>query len=285
MAATSFKALILVFYFLAICWEIPSTWDPIDCHHHRPCQEALRVFPGAYFSHYGRFSVTGRASIASVVKRFGFHRAKVPLVSWTKHGCTSLLIPGHDPPLNITIFGDISINPGPEALLQNSLKRRNGNLPNILDLHTNSRVITYTRVALFGTRRASRSFVCGSVLHDLKLNGLLSFKGCRAGRRKISVRISDRIRHTTRRDRTTSRTSVLVPIVNKQRLRVGSFLKFCSLNARSVRNKSADFVSYVQSSGADIFAVTETWLSEIDVACRAEITPPGYKLFDHTRSD
>ena len=52
-----------------------------------------------------------------------------------------------------------------------------------------------------------------------------------------------------------------------------------------MRNKSADLVSYVDSSGADIFAVTETWLSENDDACRAEITPPGYKLFDHTRSD
>ena len=77
----------------------------------------------------------------------------------------------------------------------------------------------------------------------------------------------------------------MVTIVPEQRFRVGSYLKFCSLNARSVRNKSADLVSYVESSGADIFAVTETWLSEIDDACRAEITPPGYKLFDHTRSD
>ena len=165
------------------------------------------------------------------------------------------------------------------------MKRRNENLPNILDLHINTRVITYTRAELLGIRRASRSFVCGSVLHVLKLNGLLRFRGCRAGRRKISVRISDRVSHTTCRDRTTSRTSVLVPIVPEQRFRVGSYLKFCSLNARSVRNKSADLVSYVESSGADIFAVTETWLSEIDDACRAEITPPGYKLFDHTRSD
>ena len=77
----------------------------------------------------------------------------------------------------------------------------------------------------------------------------------------------------------------MVPIVPEQRFRVGSYLKFCSLNARSVRNKSADLVSYVESSGADIFAVTETWFSENDDACRAEITPPGYKLFDHTRSD
>ena len=258
MAAMSFRALILVFYLLLLCSKILSTWDPIDCHHHGPCQEALKVFPGAYFSHYGRFAVTGRPSIVFVTKRFGFHRAKIPSVSWTKHGCTSLLIPGHDPPLNITIFGDIAINPGPETLIQNNLKRRNENLPNILDLHINTRVITYTRAELLGIRRASRSFVCGSVLHVLKLNGLLRFRGCRAGRRKISVRISDRISHTTCRDRTTSRTSVLVPIVPEQRFRSGSYLKFCSLNARSVRNKSADLVSYVESSGADIFAVTET---------------------------
>ena len=81
MAATSFRALIFVFYFLLICSEILSTLDPIDCHHHGPCQEALKVFPGAYFSHYGRFAVTGRPSIVFVAKRFGFHRAKIPLVS------------------------------------------------------------------------------------------------------------------------------------------------------------------------------------------------------------
>ena len=136
----------------------------------------------------------------------------------------------------------------------------------------NTRVITYTRAELL-------------VLHDLKINGLLRFRGCRAGRRKMSVYISNRISHTTCRDRTTSRTSVLVPIVPEQRFRVGSYLKFCGLNARSVRNKSADLVSYVESSGADTFAVTDTWLSEIDDECRAKITPPWYKLFDHTRSD
>ena len=126
MVATSFKALILEFYFLPICSEILSTWDPINCLHYGPCQEALRFFLGPYFSHYGRFAVTGRGSIVFVAKHFGFHRAKIPgLVSWTKHGCTSLLIPGLDPPLNITIFGDISINPGPETLIQNNLKRRN----------------------------------------------------------------------------------------------------------------------------------------------------------------
>ena len=31
----------------------------------------------------------------------------------TKHGFVSLVIPGHDPPLDITVYVDISTNPGP----------------------------------------------------------------------------------------------------------------------------------------------------------------------------
>ena len=62
-----------------------------------------------------------------------------------------------------------------------------------------------------------------------------------------------------------------------------SMLRLCSLNAQSLRTKSAHFVCYASSNGADHFAVTETWFSEFDDAHRAEATPPGYKLIDHTR--
>ena len=34
----------------------------------------------------------------------------------------------------------------------------------------------------------------------------------------------------------------------------------------------------------DIFAFTETWFTERDSAHRAEVTPPGYLLYDHARS-
>ena len=37
---------------------------------------------------------------------------------WSKHGSTTLLIPGHDPPSDITIFMDISKNPGPDQLTE-----------------------------------------------------------------------------------------------------------------------------------------------------------------------
>ena len=44
-------------------------------------------------------------------------RVKKSLSKWTKHGQTVLLIPDHerDPPLNITIFMDIAVNPGPSS--------------------------------------------------------------------------------------------------------------------------------------------------------------------------
>ncbi|CAH3032671.1 unnamed protein product [Porites lobata] len=35
---------------------------------------------------------------------------------------------------------------------------------------------------------------------------------------------------------------------------------------------------------ADIFAITETWFTEIDSAHRVDVTPPTYKLYDHARS-
>ena len=62
-----------------------------------------------------------------------------------------------------------------------------------------------------------------------------------------------------------------------------SMLKLCSSNTQSLRNKSAHFVCYASSTGADVFAVTETCFSEFDDAHRADAAPPGFKLIDHTR--
>ena len=56
------------------------------------------------------------------------------------------------------------------------------------------------------------------------------------------------------------------------------------MNVRSIQNKSAQFVDYVTSCKADLFALTETWLSKNDDAHRAEITPTGFKLIDLSRT-
>ena len=50
-----------------------------------------------------------------------------------------------------------------------------------------------------------------------------------------------------------------------------------------IKNKSANFICYESSTSADIFVITESWLSERDVADKAHITLPGYKLFEHQR--
>ena len=64
-----------------------------------------------------------------------------------------------------------------------------------------------------------------------------------------------------------------------------SNLTFCLLNAHSLRNKSASFCDYVQDCKADIFAITETWLTQNDAAVCKEITPDGYRLFYCPRAD
>ena len=43
----------------------------------------------------------------------GFHNSRTTIVKWTTRGLIFLVIPGHDPPLEITIFMDIAKNPGP----------------------------------------------------------------------------------------------------------------------------------------------------------------------------
>ena len=60
-------------------------------------------------------------------------------------------------------------------------------------------------------------------------------------------------------------------------------LLLCSLNPRSVRNKTADMFEYVCDCKADLFAFTETWLRDDDDAVRAEICRNGYTFIGHNR--
>ena len=78
-------------------------------------------------------------------------------------------------------------------------------------------------------------------------------------------------------------TDVPIDISQCSSLRT-NLMKLCNLNARSIKSKSADFLCYVKSCAADIFAITETWLTEKDSAHRAEVTPLGYMLYDNARS-
>jgi hypothetical protein len=63
------------------------------------------------------------------------------------------------------------------------------------------------------------------------------------------------------------------------------YLYACWIYIRSLRNKSAIFQDYAHECNADLIAVTETWLKEIDDAVRAEVKPTGYKLADVPRTN
>ena len=79
---------------------------------------------------------------------------------------------------------------------------------------------------------------------------------------------------------------VRINCVSDLRLRtLATLLTMRMLNVRSIANKSALFVDYINECKADLFAITETWLSDNDSAVCYEITPPGYKLFHCPRSD
>ena len=51
----------------------------------------------------------------------GFCPTRKPLTKWSKHGQTCFVIPGHDPPLDITVFMDVLTNNG--ALTNNQKLR------------------------------------------------------------------------------------------------------------------------------------------------------------------
>ena len=56
-------------------------------------------------------------------------------------------------------------------------------------------------------------------------------------------------------------------------------LNVCSLNPRSVKNKTLALSDYVVSNDFDVVALTETWLGTTsDEACLSELVPTGYDI-------
>ncbi|KAK6179717.1 hypothetical protein SNE40_012018 [Patella caerulea] len=54
---------------------------------------------------------------------------------------------------------------------------------------------------------------------------------------------------------------------------------FCLLNCRSVRNKTLDLNEFIQTNKLDLFALSETWLTETnDQSTLAELIPSGYSI-------
>jgi len=150
-----------------------------------------------------------------VVRRVKSYRyrnttGRLPLRKWGKHGPISLVIPGHDPPLEITIFMDIAKNPGPVLKLSTHRSCEDRSAP---DLHIlPKQIITYFQSQLFAIRRLGCSVPSRLVLHSLKMCSLLRFRGSRGGGRRTPVRISarrDTFNYSSSRTRAEERKRVL----------------------------------------------------------------------------
>lgn len=136
---------------------------------------ALRIFPNNYNN--------GRKLKINLAKN-GF---KNSVSKWSKHGHMSLVVAGHDPPVDITIFVDVSRNPGPVSSVLNLLLQDAASVSN---LHVGSTITIYTRSELFNLCRVSDTSLSAPMLFELKNSGILRYRGCRAGRRKIPTIIS-----------------------------------------------------------------------------------------------
>ena len=58
-------------------------------------------------------------------------------------------------------------------------------------------------------------------------------------------------------------------------------LSVCPLNARSVKNKTALILDYIRDYSADLYAITETWLTDKDASVKEEFCPAGYNFIDY----
>ena len=50
----------------------------------------------------------------------GFNKTRFSVLKWSKRAPTSLLVPGHDPPVDMSRYVEGSRNPGPNSLATNS---------------------------------------------------------------------------------------------------------------------------------------------------------------------
>ena len=64
-----------------------------------------------------------------------------------------------------------------------------------------------------------------------------------------------------------------------------SKFNLCLANVRSIKPKSAALLNCMASRRADLFAVTETWFTPLDVAAKLENVPPGYRFVHRPRTD
>ena len=174
MAATFLVALKFVFFFT--CPEISGAIyaDKNHCFKDNAYFCAIRKGIGIFCTSgfYARVPVRLELSL------HGLHKSRLPRCLRTTRGYNCLFVPGHDPPQDITIFMDVSLNPGPDVS-GSSIQLDRFTTSQVVGRHshTNSPSTTkYSRKFLLSLRSSTCS-LCPQVLGELKLHSLLRYRG------------------------------------------------------------------------------------------------------------
>ena len=85
------------------------------------------------------------------------------------------------------------------------------------------------------------------------------------------------LKQNTQRSRSTRNTENLITPDRVRLYPSDQQLTLCTLNARSLNNKSAAFVDLVCDVRADLSTICQTWLKDHHSAVLSELTPPGYR--------
>ena len=183
-------------------------------------------------------------------------------------------MPGHDPPQDITIFMDVSLNPGPDLTGSwTQLDRFTTSQVVGRHLHTNSPSsnIKYSRKFLLSLQ-LSACTPCPQVLGELKLHGVLKYRGGKGGKKTRGDCLNIISRSTQHDYANFGYLQVLlllgganlnnlisVTIMDSPKINCRC-VQFCVLNVRSSKNKTMTVKDFVVDQDIDILALTETWL-------------------------
>ena len=118
-------------------------------------------------------------------------RPRSSVALWSKRGLTTLLLPRHDPPSDITIFIDINPNPGPSSVQDNLNPSRSAET----HLHVTSQgeqILSYSRRELLRLRYlGKRTSMSQSTFQMLKFLRIFHYRGKSAGKRKKQAKVLD----------------------------------------------------------------------------------------------
>ena len=248
-----------VYYGQFQCWRRISTGILQHSYawHHRPSLTTRNLTPAGVFA------------------------SNIPATKWTKHGQTALLVPGHDPPIDIKIYMDVHPQPGPtngENTAIISIGRLTKTTTSSMQIPAAGKM-HYSRSELLAIRRQPSVMLPRErtqLFSTLKDFGLFRYRGKRGGKRKIPT-ISKyrptndpeqghvhRIATVARLQRTRNpanltlvTTTLAGPTKGSTTAYVPSFLVS---NVMSLAPKIDELRHVLQNANLDCVCITESWL-------------------------